>query len=92
VKEPLQHIYLGQLDKSAIAEQNFNMEHHMQLLYTKTLHNILLYGVEYVGSNVTSTATQSQLLSTRQITLLQLLFSSNLQHPEVHYLISVTYT
>jgi len=49
VKEALQHIYLGQLDKSAIAEQNFNMEHHFQIRYTKTLHNILLYGLEYVG-------------------------------------------
>jgi hypothetical protein len=57
MKEPLQHIYLGQLDKSTIAVQNFNMERHMQFLYTKILHNILLYGVEYVGSNVTSTAT-----------------------------------
>jgi hypothetical protein len=57
VKEPLQHAYHGQLDTSGIAEQNFNMEHHLQLQYTKTLHNILLYGLEYVGRNMTSTAT-----------------------------------
>jgi len=43
VKEPLRHIYLGQLDKSAIAEQNFNMERHMQLLYTKTPQHIVIW-------------------------------------------------
>ena len=57
MKEPLRDVYLGQLDTSGTEEQNFNMEHHLQLQYIKTLHNILLYGLGYVGRNVTFTVT-----------------------------------
>jgi hypothetical protein len=48
VKEPLQHMHLVQPGKSAMAKQNFNMEHHIQINKTKTLHQIPLNGLDHL--------------------------------------------